>query len=190
MTITRPRNLRSEWYGAFDMWPTEDGGKAYRLPHTLARSAIETTITPSALLLLIMAATAFAAGHPFINADPRAASLLVNTGLAFIPLQVAAALASAAVCFITGYRTGVTIKIDTLGLTLDDAAFFPREHLWRIRYGTTSHEGTDAEVFTPKVEIQIGTQIVVLGDDLEPVAGHLFMRLFQSDIRTYWHQHD
>lgn len=185
----RQRNLPRAWYGSFDITTTLRG-RLYRVPHTLWRSTLGLTTTFPVLALILAGAVLAALQLEPVSTDVSPSALLAATALLYCPLHAALALPVAIACWLTGYRTAVTLEITETELIWNDRAAFPASHLWMISYGTTSHPGTAQETFDPLIEIQLGTQLITLGEELDPVAAKLFMRLFQDDIRRYWHRHN
>jgi hypothetical protein len=183
-----PRHLPKSYYGAFDVQPTPDGGKRYSLPHTLWHTMLATTTTPFALLALLPTAALIA--QRLAGPERSFTDLAMMTAFAYCPVHAAAAAVVGLVAAVTGLRTVTRLTIRADGLIWNDTGFFPAAHLWMISYGTTHAPNTPKERFEPKIEIQIGTQTITLAEGLDVTATRLFQRLFQEDIRRYWHRHN
>lgn len=179
------RSLPEEYYGGFDVKLLPDGSKRYRLPHTLYGSVMH--VVTGAKALAATAAAAFIAvalgGAPV---DPD------WLGWVIAPLAIHAGLTLIVTVFalFAGWRYALRITLRPDGLILNDKIFFPARHVWVIHYGTTYNEGKADEVFVPRLEIQIGTERLLLAEHLDPAAGRLFERLFSGDVRRYWHGHN
>ncbi len=179
------RNLPEDYYGGFDVRPTPDGGKRYRLPHTLYGTvmAIVTGVKALAVVAGLTGGIAVSFGIPI-------SSNWLGTAIVFLAVHAALAILVTLWALLTGYRCATFITIRPDGLVWNDRAFFSARHIWMIHYGTTTNEGKASEVFEPLLEIQVGTKTVLLADNLDPVAAKMFMHLFRDDTRRYWHGHN
>ena len=179
------RNLPEDFYGGFDVRQMSDGGKRYRLPHTLFGTVMALVLSRSVLVPVAIATVmlTFGLGVPV---EPDWFGGIV-TALA------CHAIATVMVTFwalLTGYRCATFITIRADGLVWNDHAFFPASHILMISYGTTFNTGKPDERFEPLLSIQLGVKTVVLAEHLEPAAGKLFEHLFRDDTRRYWHGHN
>ena len=184
------RHLPADLYGRFDIRTTPDGGRQYSLPHTLGASVIGITTKPRVLLIVGGVSVMWPIMFPESDASSPLAANFFYVTLMFFLLHGIVAIMVAIAALATGIRkiTRITIRED--GLILNDASFYPSEHIWMIGYGVTSNAGKPGETFTPKIEIQFGTTKIVLAEGLEVEPAKLFMRLFTEDNRRYWHRHN
>lgn len=184
------RHLPADLYGRFDIRTTPDGGRQYSLPHTLGASVIAFTTQPHILLIIAGVAALWPVLFPERDASSPLATTWAYFALMFFLLHGIAAVVAAIAALATGIRkiTRITIRED--GLILNDASFYPAEHIWMIGYGVTTNDGKPDESFVPKIEIQLGTTTITLADGLEVEPAKLFMRLFTEDNRRYWHRHN
>ncbi len=187
MATSKPesRNLPEVFYGGFDVRQMADGSKRYRLPHTLYGTVMPLVMGALGLAIIaaITALTVMALGVPV---EP----VWFGSTIAFLAIHAAITLLITLWALVTGYRRPTFIAIRPDGLVWNECKFFAAAHIWVIGYGTTSNKGRPDEEFEPLLEIQVGTKRVVLAEDLDPVAGKMFMRLFEEDTRRYWHGHN
>lgn len=183
------RNLPAVLYGRYDNRSTLDGGQQFSLPHTVWGTVTGLITRPHIVAATLGVALFCALVFP---ADPASlmARIWVYVVVMFFPLHALVATVVWIGVLITGVRqiTRVTIRED--GLIWNDTHFFEAEHIHWISYGITSDEGKSTETFTPKFQIQVGLQTIVIADDIDPAAGKLFMRLFSEQTRHYWHRHN
>lgn len=179
------RNLPEDYYGGFDVRPTPDGGKRYRLPHTLYGTVMAAVTSAKAL-----AAVSLAVGALVMVWGVPVEPVWFGASVAFLACHAAATLLVTLWALVTGYRRATFITIRADGLVWNDRAFFSARHIWLIGYGTTTNEGKPDEVFEPLLEIQVGTRQVLLADTLDATAAKMFMHLFRDDTRRYWHGHN
>lgn len=179
------RNLPEILYCGFDVRQMPDGSKRYRLPHTLY-GTVMAIVTGAAGLLWISCITALVVMTKGAPVEP----VWLGSTIAFLALHALGTLLVTLWALLTGYRCATAIAIRPDGLVWNDRKFFAAAHIWVIGYGTTSHKGRPDEEFEPLVEIQLGTRNIVLAEHLDPVAGRMFMRLFEEDTRRYWHGHN
>jgi hypothetical protein len=187
---TQQRNLAERLYGGFDVMQLADGAKRYSLPHTLGGTVLARTTTARVLLPLTGLALALLLIYaPFGPMRVSFGSLFL-LALTVLPLHAIVALAALITFAITGERAVTHITIRPDGLVWQDRHFFAASDIWSIGYGLSSNQGKADETFEPKIEIQVGTRTIVLADNVDPIAGKLFMRLFGEDTRRYWHGHN
>ena len=179
------RNLPENYYGGFDVRQTPDGGKRYRLPHTLF-GTVMALVMGSTVLLSVFGATAALSLVCGVPVEPDWFGAIVT-------LLACHATATVAVTFwalLAGFRCSTSITIRADGLVWNDRAFFPASHVLMISYGTTFNTGKPDERFEPLLSIQLGVKTVLLAEYLEPVPAKLFEHLFRDDTRRYWHGHN
>ncbi len=184
------RHLPSDLYGTFDIQPTPDGGKRYSLPHTLGTSVLDFAARSRVLAGVAALALVWPALSPERDPGSPLGVYWLYALLMFFLLHGLLALALSLALLVSGWRKTTRITIRADGLILDDAGFYPAEHIWAIGYGTTTNEGKIDETFEPCITIQIGTHRILLADGIEVEAGRLFMRLFSEDARHYWARHN
>lgn len=183
------RHLPVRTYGGFDIRWTQDGGQQFSLPHTAWGTVAGIIMRKPAVVGTLSVALICAVVFPADPASPMA-RLWVYVILVFFPLHALVAFAVSIGVLVSGVRQVTRITIREDGLIWNDQHFFEAEHIREIGYGITSDEGKATESFTPKIEIQVGLQRIVLADDVDPAAGKLFMRLFSEQTRHYWHRHN
>ncbi len=179
------RTLPEDYYGGFDVKPTPDGGKRYRLPHTLFGTVMP-MITDANRLGMVLIATLFLTIVLGAPADP----FWFGACLTYLALHAGMAIVATLWAAITGYRRPSFITIRADGLVWNDAHFFPASHIWMVGYGITSREGKPDESFAPLITLQVGTKSVVLVEHLDEEAGKMFHHLFPNDTRRFWHGHN
>ena len=179
------RNLPEVFYGGFDVRQMPDGSKRYRLPHTLYGTVMAIVMSVQGIIVIAVI-TAVAVMTLGVPVEP----VWFGSAIAFLGFHAMSMLLVLLWALITGYRCATYIAIRPDGLVWNDRKFFAAAHIWVIGYGTTSNTGRPDEEFEPLIEIQLGTRRIVLAEDLDPVAGKMFMRLFEDDTRRYWHGHN
>lgn len=184
------RNLPADLYGRFDIRMTEDGGKQYTLPHTLSETVMTFITRPRVVGAILLVAIIVPVLFPERDADAPLACFWLYATLTFFLAHGASALAVMAGLLVTGIRKVTRIAIRADGLILNDASFYPAEHIWVVGYGVTSNEGKPDEAFQPHIAIQVGMNRITLAEGVEVEAGKLFMRLFSDDTRQYWARHN
>ena len=184
------RQLPADLYGRFDIKATSEGGRQYSLPHTLGATVLAIITGRRVLLSMIAIAVFWTVVFPERDTNSPLADRWIYAVLMFFPLHGAAALTVAIGALASGMRkiTRITIRED--GLIWNDSNFFAAHHIWMISYGVTENRDKETELFTPKIEIQVGTQTITLADGLDVAPAKLFMRLFAEDTRRYWHRHN
>ena len=182
---TEVRNLPEDFYGGFDVRQMPDGGKRYRLPHTLFGTVMPLVMSRSVVVpVLIFAAVLMQlCGVPV---EPN----WVGVTVTLLACHGTATVLGTLWALLAGYRRPTFITIRADGLVWDDRAFFPASHILMISYGTTFNTGKIDERFEPLLSIQLGVKTVVLAEHLDPTAGKLFQHLFSDDTRRYWHGHN
>lgn len=187
---TTSRNLPEDLYGHFDIRPTPDGGKQYSLPHTLAETVRSRASQPS--ILMCVAATALAT--PFIWPETDKGAPLAMTwlysGIVFFLLHGLVVIGISGDALLSGKRKVTRITIREDGLIWNDSRFFASDDIWRISYGTVTAPETPEETLIPRFAVSVGTQVIVLADNIDIMAGTLFAQRFAQDIRRYWHRHN
>lgn len=179
------RTLPEDYYGGFDVRQLADGGKRYRLPHTLFGTVMP-LIMDARRLGMILVATVVATLVLGVPAEP----ILFGVCLTYLALHAAMAIAVTLWAAITGYRRPSFITIRADGLVWNDAHFFPASHIWMIGYGTVISAGKPDESYEPLITLQLGVKTIVLVDHLDAASGKMFAHLFKNDTRRYWHGHN
>ena len=179
------RNLPEDFYGGFDVRQMPDGGKRYRLPHTLFGTVMALVLSRT-VLVPVLIATAVLTVLCGVPVEPGWCGMIVTV----LACHAAAAVVVTFWALLTGYRCATFITIRADGMVWNDRAFFPASHILMISYGTTFNTGKPDERFEPLLSIQLGVKTVVLAEHLEPASGKLFEHLFRDDTRRYWHGHN
>ena len=179
------RALPEDYYGGFDVRQLADGGKRYRLPHTLFGTVMP-LIMDTRRLGMVLIATVIATIVLGTPAEP----IWFGAILTFLGLHATMAIVVTLWAAITGYRRPSFITIRADGLVWNDEHFFPASHIWLVGYGTTYCAGKPDESFEPLITLQVGVKTIVLVDHLDPASGKMFAHLFKNDTRRYWHGHN
>lgn len=187
---SRTRSMPKEYYGAFDVRRTEDGGRAYLLPHGIDYSVFFhlTKLHPMLVMATISLWIFLLYGRPYVAAAHWAyltqiERLPLAAAILFIPVFGCACALLYLAFYTTDYRVTSIITIRENGMILDNKWFYPCAHIWNVSY----YEQTEDRI-NWIVQIQLGVHTLRLAENLEEPAARLFAGLFASDIRRYWHR--
>lgn len=186
------RNLPKEYYGAFDVRPTQDGGKEYLLPHTLDYTAmILMTHSISLVALSVAALWAFLLTHHYWLPNHIRAFLLtperlsLGAAMYFPVVVILTVMAVMFVSWLVDFRITKSITIRDDGLIIDNDKFYPAQHVLEVIYNDTK-DGKARYIF----DIELGVHHVELATDLEEPAALIFQAMFSNDLRRYWYRHN